>query len=108
MGERDGRRRERGDGARSRDPRAAVPRRARPAGHLARAETADRLGLDGAVVAAARARVSPERLRIAELLAESEAAERAAAEAREAAEAERREAEALAAQATAREAELHD
>ena len=49
-------------------------------------ETAGRLGLDTDVVAAARARVSPERLRIAELLAESEAAEQAAVEAREAAE----------------------
>jgi DNA mismatch repair protein MutS2 len=69
-------------------------------------ETADRLGLDPGVVAGARARVSPERLRIAELLAESEAAERAAGEAREAAEAERREARELAVRAAAREDEL--
>ena len=41
--------------------------------------TAERLGLDGAVVDDARARVAPERLRIADLLAEAEAAERAAA-----------------------------
>src|SRR5262249_37497269 len=42
-----------------------------------------RLGLDARVVAAARARVAPERLQIAELLAQTEAAERAAAEARD-------------------------
>ncbi len=40
---------------------------------------AERLGLDRAVVADARARVTPERLRTAELLAEAEAAEREAA-----------------------------
>ena len=40
---------------------------------------AERLGLDAGVVAEARARVSPERLRTAELLAEAEAAERDAA-----------------------------
>ncbi len=39
---------------------------------------AERLGLDGAVVADARTRVMPERLRTAELLADAEAAERAA------------------------------
>ena len=39
---------------------------------------AERLGLDGAVVADARTRVLPERLRTAELLADAEAAERAA------------------------------
>ena len=39
---------------------------------------AERLGLDGAVVADARTRVTPERLRTAELLADAEAAERAA------------------------------
>ncbi len=39
---------------------------------------AERLGLDGAVVADARTRVTPERLRTAELLAEAEAAEQAA------------------------------
>jgi DNA mismatch repair protein MutS2 len=40
---------------------------------------AERLGLDPAVVADARSRVAPERLRIAELLAEAESAEREAA-----------------------------
>jgi DNA mismatch repair protein MutS2 len=43
---------------------------------------AERLGLDGAVVADARKRVAPERLRIEELLAEAEGAERAASEER--------------------------
>ncbi len=46
-------------------------------------QTAERLGLDASVVADARARVEPERLRIAELLAETEAAERAAVASRE-------------------------
>ena len=41
-------------------------------------QTAARLGLDESVVAAARERVAPERLRIGELLAETEAAERSA------------------------------
>ncbi len=41
-------------------------------------QTAERLGLDESVVAAARDRVAPERLRIGELLAETEAAERSA------------------------------
>jgi DNA mismatch repair protein MutS2 len=45
-------------------------------------QTAERLGLDAAVVGQARARVAPERLQIAELLAQTEAAERAAAQAR--------------------------
>ena len=45
-------------------------------------QTAERLGLDRAVVADARSRVEPERLRIAELLSETEAAERAAVRAR--------------------------
>ncbi len=40
---------------------------------------AERLGLDAAVVADARSRIEPERLRIGELLAETEAAERTAA-----------------------------
>ncbi len=44
---------------------------------------AERLGLDPDVVADARARVAPERLRTAELLAEAQAAERAAVELRE-------------------------
>ena len=42
-------------------------------------QIAERLGLDAAVVEDARGRVEPERLRIQELLAEAEAAERAAA-----------------------------
>jgi DNA mismatch repair protein MutS2 len=49
-------------------------------------QTAERLGLDASVVADARDRVEPERLRVAELLAETEAAERVAAEERAAAE----------------------
>jgi DNA mismatch repair protein MutS2 len=44
---------------------------------------AERLGLDPDVVADARSRVAPERLRTAELLAEAQAAERAAVELRE-------------------------
>jgi len=44
---------------------------------------AERLGLDADVVADARSRVAPERLRTAELLAEAQAAERAAVELRE-------------------------
>ena len=48
-------------------------------------QTAERLGLDAEVVADARGRVAPERLRIEELLAEAEAAERTAVEEREAA-----------------------
>lgn len=43
-------------------------------------QVAERLGLDAAVVADARERVAPERLRIEELLAEAEAAERGAAD----------------------------
>jgi DNA mismatch repair protein MutS2 len=68
--------------------------------------TAERLGLDRAVVADARARVAPERLRTAELLAEAEAAERAAAGARAAAEQERVEAARATSLARAREADL--
>ncbi len=49
-------------------------------------ETAQRLGLDADVVEDARARVGPERLRVAELLVEAESAERQRQEAREAAE----------------------
>jgi DNA mismatch repair protein MutS2 len=60
---------------------------------------AERLGLDQAVVADARARVDPERLRAAELVAEAEAAERAARERRS-------EAEATARRAADREREL--
>jgi DNA mismatch repair protein MutS2 len=48
-------------------------------------QTAERLGLDADVVEDARVRIDPERLRISELLAETESAERVAAEAREAA-----------------------
>jgi DNA mismatch repair protein MutS2 len=51
--------------------------------------TAERLGLDEGVIADARGRVAPERLRIADLLAEAEAAERAASEERAAASDER-------------------
>jgi DNA mismatch repair protein MutS2 len=43
---------------------------------------AERLGLDGEVVGDARARVAPERLRTAELLAEAEAAQQSAADLR--------------------------
>jgi DNA mismatch repair protein MutS2 len=60
---------------------------------------AERLGLDRDVVADARARVAPERLRIEELLADAEAAERAAG-------ARRAEADAALDAARAREAEL--
>jgi DNA mismatch repair protein MutS2 len=67
---------------------------------------AERLGLEPGLVSDARGRVSPEQLRLAELLGEAEAGVAAAAEAREAAE--RREAEAgrLAEQVEIREAEL--
>lgn len=54
-------------------------------------QTAERLGLDESIVAEARGRVAPERLRMAELLAEAEAAEREAREEREAATRERAE-----------------
>jgi DNA mismatch repair protein MutS2 len=57
--------------------------------------TAERLGLDAAVVDDARARVAPERLRIADLLAEAEGAERLAAATRLEAEGERAEAASL-------------
>jgi len=69
-------------------------------------ETAARLGLDAAVVADARGHVAPERLRIADLLAEAEAAERGAAEELEAAEAERAEAAQLGRTTAARGEEL--
>jgi DNA mismatch repair protein MutS2 len=68
--------------------------------------TAERLGLDASIVADARGRVGPERLRIAELLAEAEAAERSAAAEREAAAGERADAHRLGEQAEARAAEL--
>jgi DNA mismatch repair protein MutS2 len=69
-------------------------------------ETAQRLGLDAEIVSDARARVAPERLRVAELLAEAEAAEREAAEARAAAGRERVEAARLTEAAREREVEL--
>ena len=71
-------------------------------------QTAERLGVDRAVVADARGRVAPERLRVAELLAEAEAAERAAATEHEAAEQARAEARAAAERAREREAALED
>ena len=69
-------------------------------------QIAERLGLDEPIVADARARVAPERLRIAELLAEAQAAEQAAAETREAAEQERAEAAHLVSRARKRETTL--
>jgi len=69
-------------------------------------QVAERLGLDAAVVADARERVAPERLRIEELLAEAEAAERSAADEREAAVDERAEVAAALRRARARETEL--
>jgi DNA mismatch repair protein MutS2 len=71
-------------------------------------ETAERLGVDADVVADARGRVAPERLRVAELLAEAEAAEGAAAEAREEAGRDRVEAARLTELVRAREAALGD
>jgi DNA mismatch repair protein MutS2 len=65
-------------------------------------QTAERLGLDQAIVEDARSRVAPERLRIAELLAEAEAAERDAAEVRESAAREREHARRLGEQAQRR------
>jgi DNA mismatch repair protein MutS2 len=67
---------------------------------------AERLGLDPAVVEDARARVVPERLRVAELLGEAEVAERQAKETREQAEEARAEAASLTARAREREAAL--
>ncbi len=69
-------------------------------------QTAERLGLDESVVADARSRVAPERLRIAELLAEAETAERAAEEERQAATQERAEATRLGERARKRTEEL--
>src|SRR5204863_1896032 len=66
----------------------------------------ERVGLDRAVVADARARVAPERLRITELLAEAQAAERAAAAARASAADERAEAARLAERVREREEAL--
>jgi DNA mismatch repair protein MutS2 len=65
-------------------------------------QIAERLGLDAAVVADARGRVAPERLRTAELLAEAEGAERSAAVARAGAEREHVEASRAAERARAR------
>jgi DNA mismatch repair protein MutS2 len=67
---------------------------------------AERLGLDGAVVEDARERIAPERRRIEELLAQTEAAERFAAEEHAAAARGRIAAEQTAARARSREAEL--
>jgi DNA mismatch repair protein MutS2 len=69
-------------------------------------QIAERLGLDAAVVEDARGRVEPERLRIQELLAEAEAAERGAAVELDAAERQRAEAERLAAGVREREETL--
>ena len=69
-------------------------------------QIAERLGLDTDVVAAARELVTPERLRIQELLAETEAAERAAVDERASAIAERAEAERLSGDVREREREL--
>jgi DNA mismatch repair protein MutS2 len=69
-------------------------------------QIAERLGLDTAVVEDARGRVEPERLRIQELLAEAEAAERGAAVALDAAEQQRVEVERLAAGVREREETL--
>ncbi len=68
--------------------------------------TAERLGLDSAVVADARGHVAPERLQIAELLAEAEAAERAAGDELAAAQAARADAALLARQTAVRGEEL--
>ncbi len=69
-------------------------------------QIAERLGLETGVVASARALVTPERLRIQELLAEAEAAERAAVVERATATAERAEAERLSGGVREREREL--
>ena len=69
-------------------------------------QVAERLGLDAAVVADARERVAPERLRVEELLAEAAAAERTAADEREAAVNERAEVADALERARARETEL--
>jgi DNA mismatch repair protein MutS2 len=69
-------------------------------------QIAERLGLDAGVVAAARELVTPERLRIQELLAEAEAAERAAVDERNSAEEERVDAARIAGDVRERELEL--
>ena len=67
---------------------------------------AERLGLDGSVVEDARGRIAPERRRIEELLAQTEASERIATEERTAAADERASAEQAAERARSRAAEL--
>ena len=69
-------------------------------------QIAERLGLDAGVVSSARELVTPERLRIQELLAEAEAAERAAVDERMSAEAERVDAARIAGDVRERELEL--
>jgi DNA mismatch repair protein MutS2 len=69
-------------------------------------QIAERLGLDCALVADARAQIDPSRARAAELLAEAESAERRAREELEAARRAQAEADRLLAEAAAREAEL--
>jgi DNA mismatch repair protein MutS2 len=71
-------------------------------------DTAERLGVDGAVVEDARARIAPERRRISELLAEAEAAARAATDARDRTERERVAATRLTDQADRRGRELEE
>ncbi len=71
-------------------------------------QIAERLGLDPDVVATARGRVAPERLRIQELLAEAESAERAAVGERTSAESERAEATGALERARERERELEE
>jgi DNA mismatch repair protein MutS2 len=71
-------------------------------------QIAERLGLDRKVVAAARAQVAPERLRIQELLAEAESAERVAADERSSAETERAEATTALERAVERERALEE
>ncbi|HEY2372294.1 MAG TPA: Smr/MutS family protein [Gaiellaceae bacterium] len=69
-------------------------------------QTAERLGLDPAVVARAQAAIDPARRRISTLLSEAEAAERAAEDERARAQVERRDAEVALRDARTREAEL--
>ena len=71
-------------------------------------QIAERLGLDAAVVASARELVAPERLRIQELLAEAEAAERTAVDERTAAEEERAEVDVALERAREREQALEE
>ena len=69
-------------------------------------QIASGLGLDASIVEDARARIAPERLRVAELLAETAAAERKAAELLDEAARQRKEAELRAERARQREIEL--